>query len=206
MPIEDDVFFVDPNPDAPFKELVAAFDAIPKFAAEHTKEELDELGKILSKALEGNTPKNTGYLARSTKFEVSPLQGRNSAGQYTSLIEWELQITQSAMSKPERGKPYHYMYTVHHGIQPLGRLRAPDKRPPYENLVPWAVKRFGVDKKTGRVKAGAVAKKIAEQGIKPNDYIKDTLQQNEGRIQQTADIIGRSIIADLTRLPNMERE
>jgi len=190
-----DEFFVLPNI---LNDLASKFENIRPGFSSFAQQELRDLGFKLVPLVKAATPKASGRLARSTKHRV--IRVRDSSSGESSF---ELQIIQDATARgvrTVRGR-YFYWYSVHHGLQPAGRLS--NTFPPFENLIPWAVKRFGVDEKTGRVIARKVAWKIRTKGIEPNTYLIDVMREAEDLIQKTADRIGQSIIVDLTRLPNI---
>ena len=86
------------------------------------EEELRLLGEKLVREVYKNTPKGTGTLASSTKYRIT--SARRTIG---ADPEWKLEIIQDATARQQGavdpGKRYFYWYTVHHGIQPDGRLK-----------------------------------------------------------------------------------
>ena len=115
--------------------------------------------------------------------------------------------------------PYHYWYTLHHGLKRRGRLRR--AFPPYyvgSELYKWVTQvlrpsirreRFGKAKagksqqKQFERSAKAVAFTIHRKGIAPNTYIPDTYEENADKIRETAGKIGQDILLDTFRLPNI---
>tara|TARA_Y100000034_G_scaffold31346_1_gene38353 strand:- start:126 stop:758 length:633 start_codon:yes stop_codon:yes gene_type:complete len=163
------------------------------------QQELSLLGMKLVDEVKKRTPKSSSRLARSTKFRV-----RRIRDPFSGDVLFELQIIQDALSVPKArvSQRYFYWYSVHHGLQPAGRLQK--VFPPFENLVPWVIRRFGSGpEKEVKRRAKAVAFKIWKEGIPPNNYLVEAMEARRNDIQLAADRIQRDIMIDLTRLPDI---
>lgn len=171
-----------------------------------TEDRLDSLGRKLVPIVKSNTPKSSGRLARSSRYRIIRKVDNEQ------VVEYELQIIQDAVAKaievttgaPRKARVserYFYWYTVHHGLAPAGRLS--NAFPPPESLQSWVMKTLGVTREDSYLVALRVARKIHERGIKPNTYLLDSLKENIDLLQETADEIGKSIVLDLSRLPDI---
>lgn len=180
-----------------FDQLRAVFEPVrAKRKAEfYILRELAALGRFLVTEIRKATPKASGKLAKSTIFRINEV--RTTADE----LFYRLEFIQTALANPRAriGFQYPYMYTVHHGMQPAGRLTR--AHPPFENLIPWVKVRFGGSESQVKRKAKAVAYNIYLKGIEPNTYLSDVVKRNERRIQQSADKIASDIVIDLERLP-----
>lgn len=186
-----------------FKELAQNFED-PKLSIGFNtvlEQELKRLGDYLVPEVKRRTPKTTGRLARSTHNRVVK---RRLEG--TGDIQYELHILQDATSIPNAkvSNRYFYWYTVHHGLKPAGRLK--QVFAPYEALVPWVIRKLGTTQAKAKQVARSVAWKIYKEGIPPNPYLQDSIDDNLSAIQDTANRIGYAISLDLVRLPNIVME
>ena len=115
-------------------------DAMAKRVQLSVEEELRILGEKLVREVYKNTPKGTGTLANSTKYRIMPMrEALGKAPEYTLEIIQDATAIQSGAVSPS--KRYFYWYTVHHGLQPAGKLR--QAKPPADKqgtLYPWVTK------------------------------------------------------------------
>lgn len=165
------------------------------------EDELRLLGEKLVREVYSNTPKGTGALARSTKYRILPV--RDAIGQQPY---YQLDIIQDARAtrRSERLDNRHfYWYTVHHGMQPAGRLnraRPPSDmdnalRPWVERVVPTLDPEYTTD---------AIAWKIYKFGLQPNPYLENSFRNKQRDIEETQSKIGQTIQFDLTDLPDVQ--
>ena len=161
-------------------------------------DELRLLGEKLVREVYKNTPKASGALARSTKYRILPTRSRLGGAP-----TYQLDVIQDATGRQDVQQRYFYWYTVHHGLQPAGRLR--QARPPSDEkslLTQWT-KRV-VATLDPEYTTGAIAWNIHKFGIKPNPYLRISFQNKQKDIQETSQKIGQAIIFDLNELPDVQ--
>ena len=164
-------------------------------------DELRMLGERLVREVYHNTPQGTGALARSTKYRILPV--RDSIGQQPY---YQLDIIQDASARRRREtleNRHFYWYTVHHGMQPAGRLNR--ARPPSDKdsaLYPW-VERV-VPTLDPEYTTNAIAWKKYKFGLQPNPYPEDSFRNKKRDIEETQSKIGQTIQFDLTDLPDVQ--
>ena len=177
-------------------------DAMARRVQLTAEEELRLLGEKLVREVYKNTPKGTGNLARSTKYRILPM--REAIGKepmYTLEIIQDATSIQSGAVSP--GKRYFYWYTVHHGLQPDGKLR--QVRPPsvkQGTLYPWVTK--VVPTLDPEYATSAIAWNIYKFGLKPNPYLRISFNNKQQDISATQEKIGKAIIFDLNDLPDVQ--
>ena len=150
------------------------------------EDELRLLGEKLVREVYSNTPKGTGALARSTKYRILPVRDAIGQQPYYQL-----------------DNRHFYWYTVHHGMQPAGRLnraRPPSDmdnalRPWVERVVPTLDPEYTTD---------AIAWKIYKFGLQPNPYLENSFRNKQRDIEETQSKIGQTIQFDLTDLPDVQ--
>ncbi len=163
------------------------------------EQELSRLGRILEDRVKANTPRVSGRLARSTRFRIIRTVENETD------VTYELQIIQDALANPRASvrNRYFYWYTVHHGLRPAGRLKR--TYPPPINLQNWVMRAKGESIQDAPGVARKIAWNIFKEGIEPNTYLFDSLEQEQTEIQVTADKIAQDLAFNLNHLPEIQR-
>lgn len=156
-----------------FSNAVHAAERIDR-ASELLREDVHEgvfsLTERLAQRLRANTPRATGRLAASTRFEV--------AQHGDMVIGTIFQGARNVLSRQ------HYLPHRVRGVGPRGALGRPSFSPPVLPFIPWVMAVMGVSEfSAARQRAFAVARSVGRRGFPPNRYNLLTVQQSRRDIE-----------------------